>query len=44
MGSWEVAYRGYSTFIGSTMFQRERVTSFEVVTDDGRTLLVIPAS
>lgn len=43
MGSWEVAYRGYSTFTGSTMFQRDRVTSFRIVTDDGRTLLVIPA-
>ncbi|SEG79271.1 Putative zinc-finger [Thermomonospora echinospora] len=43
MGSWEVAYRSYSTFTGSTMFQRDRVTSFQVVTDDGRKLLVIPA-
>jgi Putative zinc-finger len=43
MGSWEVAYRGYGRFTGSTMFRREQVTSFEIVTDDGRTLLVIPA-
>jgi predicted anti-sigma-YlaC factor YlaD len=43
MGSWEVARKGYHGFYGSTMLPRGEVTSFEVVTAEGKTLLTIPA-
>ncbi|GAA2615454.1 zf-HC2 domain-containing protein [Actinomadura fulvescens] len=44
LGSWHVAYRrGYGAYHGSTMFQRDQLYSFEVVTVDGQPLLTIPA-
>lgn len=44
LGSWHVAYRrGYGRYVASTMFGREQLFSFEVVTLDGRPLLTIPA-
>ncbi|WP_119726910.1 anti-sigma factor family protein [Thermomonospora amylolytica] len=42
MGSWEIAYRSYP-HVGSSMFRRDHITAFEVVTEDGETLLRIPA-
>jgi hypothetical protein len=41
--SWEVEYEGYADFFGSTMIPREQLTSFEVVTMEGRRLLTLPA-
>jgi hypothetical protein len=44
LGSWYVAYRrGYGQYEASTMFQRDELSSFEVVTLDGQRLLRIPA-
>ncbi|REE96593.1 anti-sigma factor family protein [Thermomonospora umbrina] len=43
MGSWRVAGHGYNAFYGSSMLPRDRVTSFRIVSADGRTLLDIPA-
>ncbi|MFI0350695.1 anti-sigma factor family protein [Actinomadura sp. 9N407] len=44
LGSWHVAYRkGFGQYMGSTMFHREQLSSFEIVTLDGRPLLSIPA-
>ncbi|GAA2427106.1 hypothetical protein GCM10010191_44870 [Actinomadura vinacea] len=44
LGSWYVAYRkGYGVYESSTMFQREQLYSFEVVTLDGQPILSIPA-
>jgi hypothetical protein len=33
---------GYGDFFGSTMIPRDQLTSFEVVTIDGRTLVKVP--
>ncbi|MEW2358890.1 zf-HC2 domain-containing protein [Spirillospora sp. NPDC029432] len=44
LGSWHVAYRrGYGQYAGSTMFQRDQLFSFEIVTLGGQPLLTIPA-
>ncbi|XVQ11651.1 anti-sigma factor family protein [Spirillospora sp. CA-255316] len=44
LGSWYVAYRkGYGVYESSTMFQRDEIYSFEVVTLDGKPILTIPA-
>ncbi|MFC5746021.1 zf-HC2 domain-containing protein [Actinomadura rugatobispora] len=44
LGSWYVAYRkGYGVYESSTMFQRDEIYSFEVVTLDGQPILTIPA-
>ncbi|MFG2006559.1 anti-sigma factor family protein [Spirillospora sp. NPDC048911] len=44
LGSWYVPYsRGYGEYHGSTMFQRDQLFSFEVVTVEGQPLLTIPA-
>jgi hypothetical protein len=44
LGSWHVAYRkGYGQYMGSTMFHREQLSSFEIVTLDGQPILRIPA-
>jgi hypothetical protein len=43
LGSWSVPYdRGYGVYESSTMFKRDQITSFQVVTLDGRPLISIP--
>ncbi|WP_396449954.1 anti-sigma factor family protein [Actinomadura sp.] len=43
LGSWYVPYdKGYGEYVGSTMFPRGQLFSFEVVGLDGRPLLTIP--
>ncbi|ACY96194.1 anti-sigma factor family protein [Thermomonospora curvata] len=42
MGSWRLDHP-QATFVGSTMFRRAEVASFQVVADDGRPLVTIPA-
>lgn len=43
LGSWYVAYeRGYGRFESSTMFRRDQIRAFEVVTLDGRPIITIP--
>ncbi|RAY11467.1 hypothetical protein DPM19_29600 [Actinomadura craniellae] len=42
IASWHVAYE-YGQFRGSTMIRRDQISSFEIVTVDGRRLLTIPA-
>lgn len=44
MASWRVVYEEYGEFTGSTMYQRDQVKSFEIVTGEGKPLLTIPAS
>ncbi|GAA4099725.1 MULTISPECIES: anti-sigma factor family protein [Actinomadura] len=42
LGSWYVAYgRGYGRYDASTMFQRDQIFSFEIVTVQGRPLLTV---
>jgi hypothetical protein len=41
---WQVKAEGYGDFFGSTMIPRDQLTSFEVVTADGRTLVTVPVS
>jgi hypothetical protein len=41
---WRVESEGYGDFFGSTMIARDQLTSFEVVTSDGRTLVTVPVS
>ena len=44
LGSWYVPYpRGYGKYTGSTMFQRDQLYSFEIVTVEGTPLLTIRA-
>ena len=44
LGSWYVAYdKGYGVYESSTMFQRDQLFSFQVVTLEGRPILNIPA-
>ncbi|MFI0450894.1 anti-sigma factor family protein [Actinomadura sp. 6N118] len=44
LGSWHVAYpRGYGKYFGSTMFHRNELFAFEVVTVGGQPLITIPA-
>ncbi|NKZ02436.1 anti-sigma factor family protein [Actinomadura latina] len=43
LGSWYVPYEeGYGEYVGSTMFPRGQLFSFEIVGLDGRPLLTIP--
>lgn len=40
-GSWEITYSGGATFAGSTMIQRDDLSSLEIRTLDGRRLLTV---
>lgn len=42
MGSWQVA-KQYKAFYGSSMYMRDRLASFQIVTEDSQVLLTIPA-
>jgi hypothetical protein len=39
---WRIESEGYGDFFGSTMIARDQLTSLEVVTTDGRTLVTVP--
>ncbi|GLZ14663.1 anti-sigma factor [Actinomadura sp. NBRC 104425] len=42
LGSWYVPYsKGYGRYDGSTMFQRDQIFSFEIMTVQGRPLLTV---
>jgi anti-sigma factor RsiW len=41
---WQIEAEGYGDFFGSTMIPRDQLTSLEVVTTDGRTLVTVPVS
>ncbi|GLW65231.1 anti-sigma factor [Actinomadura rubrobrunea] len=44
LGSWYVAYgKGYGRYDASTMFRREQIFSFEIVTVQGRPILTVRA-
>ncbi|WP_329519265.1 anti-sigma factor family protein [Spirillospora sp. NBC_01491] len=44
LGSWYVPYgKGYGEYPASTMFRRDQLFSFEIVSLDGQPLLTIPA-